>query len=122
MPDSPVVRFHYLKSNAYRVIHVDGILGGPTPTGLLHFSFYTERLPIPTLVEHATTDVGGGRVKLGDEIRREGKEGIVRDVEVGVIMTVDMAIKLRAWLDDKISKLEVPRAASTDETVTPDAG
>jgi hypothetical protein len=117
MPDSPVVRFHYLKSNAYRVIHVDGIVGGQTPTGLLHFSFYTERLPIPTLVEHAATDLGGGQMRLGKEIRREGKDGIVRDVEVGVIMTVDMAMKLRGWLDDKISKLtEVHEAGASIDT------
>ncbi len=118
MPDSPVVRFHYLKSSAYRVIHADGIVGGQTPSGFLQFSFYTERLPIPTMIEHAVTDLGGELKRLGEETRREGKDGVVRDIEVGVIMTFDMATKLRAWLDVQISKA----AASTDKTVTPDAG
>jgi hypothetical protein len=118
MPDSPVVRFHYLKSSAYRVIHADGIIGGQTPSGFLQFSFYTERLPIPTMIEHAVTDLGGDIKRLGQETRREGKQGIVRDVEVGVIMTVDMAKQLRGWLDDKISKFTAADevGASTDKT------
>src|SRR5689334_2670906 len=114
MPDSPVVRFHYLKSSAYRVIHADGVIGGPTPNGFLQFSFYTERLPIPAMTEHAAIDAGGGRTKLGEEVRREGKIGVVRDVEVGVIMTVDMATKLRAWLDVQIPKAAAA-VASTDD-------
>lgn len=123
MPDSPVVRFHYLKSSAYRVIHVDGIIGGLTPTNLIHFSFYTERPPIPTMVEFKAIDIGGGLMKLGAESGREGKQGVARDVEVGAVMTVDVAKKLRSWLDDKISKAEKDQDEPVaDEAAAPNVG
>jgi hypothetical protein len=102
----PMVRFHYIKSNAYRVVHADGIIGGPTPSGLIHASFFSERLPIPTVVDQAVTDIGGGRGVLGNEIAREGKNGLVREVEVGVAMTLDMAKRLHTWLGKNIEQLE----------------
>lgn len=119
MADTPVVRFHYIKSNAYRVVHADGVVGGPTPSGLVHVSFFSERLPIPTVVDHAVSDIGGGRGTLGNEIAREGKKGVVREVEVGVVMTLDTAKLLRAWLDDNITRLETA-LRSGDDTGGPD--
>jgi hypothetical protein len=109
-----VVRFHYIKSNAYRVVHADGVIGGPTPSGLVSFSFFSERFPIPTVVDHAVSDLGGGRMVLGSEIAKEGKEGVVREVEVGVMMTIDMAKKLHAWLGDNIRRAET--ATRVDDT------
>ncbi|HET7501633.1 MAG TPA: hypothetical protein VFK02_11535 [Kofleriaceae bacterium] len=120
MADAPVVRFHYIKSSAFRVVHADGVVGGPTPSGLIHLSFFSERLPIPTIVDHAASDAGGGRLMLGEEIAKEGKEGVVREVEVGVVMTIDMAKKLHMWLGDNIQRIET--AVRGDDTGGPDAG
>ena len=83
MADAPPVRFHYIKSNTYRVVHVDGVYGGPTPGKLLYVSFYNERFPIPNVIEHAATDIGGDTVALGEETRREGKDGVVREIDFG---------------------------------------
>ena len=41
------VAFDFIKSEYFRVIHADGALGGPTPQGLVHMAFYSERPPIP---------------------------------------------------------------------------
>lgn len=120
MADALAVRFHYIKSNAYRVVHADGIFGGPTPNGHIYVSFFSERGPIPTVVEHAATDLGGGRALLGDQIRTEGKEGIIREIEVGAMMTLDMAKKLHAWLGETIKKMELP--GQGDDTGGTDAG
>lgn len=102
----PVLRFHYIKSSAYRVVHADGVIGGPTPNGHLHASFFSERLPIPTVIDQAVRDAGGGRGVLGEETFREGKNGVVREVEVGVAMTLDMAKRLHGWLGRHIEQLE----------------
>lgn len=119
MADAPVIRFHYIKSSAYRVVHADGVVGGATPSGLFHVSFFSERLPIPTSVDHAAVDLGGGRMRLGEEIATEGKKGVVREVEVGVTMTIDMAKVLRDWLDDSIRRFETARRGEGKEE--PDA-
>ena len=41
------LEFHYIKSNQFRVIHVDGGIGSITPKGFIHFALYSERLAIP---------------------------------------------------------------------------
>jgi hypothetical protein len=120
MADTSVVRFHYMKSNAFRVIHADGVLGGPTPSGLIHLSFFSERFPIPTVIEHAITDAGGGRRELGKEIAKEGKDGVVREVEVGVMMSLEMAKQLRSWLSNHIQQIET--ALGDDGAKETDAG
>ena len=39
------VRFHYLKSQLWRVVHVDGAIGGITPRGMIHAALYSEEEP-----------------------------------------------------------------------------
>ena len=106
MGDDIRMRFFYLKSNAFRVVHVDGVIGGPTPSGLLHASLFSERAPLPTMVEHAVDDLGGGKLRLGAEVSKESKDGFVREVEVGLMMSLDKAKQLRDRLDRNIEKVE----------------
>ena len=47
------IRYHYIKSNSFRIVHADGVYGGSTPKGYLHLDFFSERFPIPQLVEHS---------------------------------------------------------------------
>lgn len=114
MADAPKVRVHYIKSTAFRVVHADGVIGGPTPSGLVHVSFFSERQPIPTLVEYEISNVSEGRGILGNVITSEGKKGVVREVEVGVLMTVDIAKQLHAWLGQNIEKLETALRGGDD--------
>lgn len=103
-PESAVVdqriTYHYLKSNYFRVIHCDGAHGGITPTGHIQFNLYNERPAIPTKTVHSVTPDG----TLGQELRdlRESKDGVVREMEVGVIMTVDAVRALHGWLETKL--------------------
>jgi hypothetical protein len=41
------ISFDYLKSQFFRVLHADGAIGGITPSGCIHCSFYSERQAIP---------------------------------------------------------------------------
>ena len=68
-PESPSdrVRFDYIKSAAFRVIHADGVVGGVTPRLDVHMDFWSERFPIPQQVVHAVNSDG----TLGDEIKAE---------------------------------------------------
>ncbi len=95
------IRFNYLKSSHYRDIHVDGALGGLTPQGLIHMAVFSERFPIPQLTTQSL--IGGA---LGQEIKEErvSREGIIREVEAGFYMSLDIAASLAAWLTQKIEE------------------
>ena len=94
--------FHYVKSNNFRVVFSDGVWGGTTPRGYITMSFFSERAPIPKKLIHKITPDG----KLGEESTQESLHGIIREVDVEVLMDLDMAKSFRQWLDEKILFLE----------------
>lgn len=81
------LRFHFVKSSQFRVVHADGAWGGITPQGLISLAAYSERFPIPTTVDHKVDPDG----KLGAEVRRTGRDGVLREVEVDLLMSVEVA-------------------------------
>lgn len=92
------ISFHYLKSSSFRTIHVDGAHGGVTPRGdAIHLSLFSERFPIPVQV---TNELEHGQV--GNELSRVSREGIVREVEVSAIMSIETAEKVANWLLNKV--------------------
>jgi hypothetical protein len=99
------VHFNYLKSPFFRVIHVDGGIGGPTPGGrAIHLALFSERPAIPTQVVNEIAEDG----TLGSEIpgATQGKGGIVRELEVDAIMDLTTARILYRWLGEAIGKVE----------------
>ena len=78
-PPGPVP-FNYIKSNGFRVIHVDGAIGSITPRGLIHAALYSERMPIPQVVVHPVGPDGS----LLPPVQQEGRAGVVREVEVEI--------------------------------------
>lgn len=95
------ISFHYIKAPFYRTVHADGVFGGVTPTGLIEAAIYSERFPIPTYVKH---ELHG--IKLGRETQRLSRDGIVRELECGLVLSLESAELLRAWLDEKIALLK----------------
>ena len=99
------IDFHYIKSNNFHVVHADGVWGGPTPRGYVSMSFYSERNPIPRRITFELTPEGD-LGKLGKEVGRDTREGIVREVGVEVLLDLDLAINLAKWLAEKIKALQ----------------
>ena len=104
LPVGEKVKFHYEKSSFFRVIHVDGAVGGLTPTLDVFLSIYNQRAPIPKFTVQKVSEGG----QLGDEVieERVQKEGIFREVEVGLVMNLNVAKALNQWLVDKIELAE----------------
>lgn len=100
--ESSKLEFHYIKNNGFCTILGSGVFGGITPQGQLNINFFTERAAIPTKIVYAATQIGD-KLKL-DEIERDGKDGIIREVQCGVLMDINVAISFRAWLDEKINQ------------------
>lgn len=102
--DDPTIRsidFHFIKSNYFRVVHCDGVWGGATPLGQLVLNVYSERQPIPVKV---TTDITRDGTKVKEV--REVKDGIVREVEVELVLNLETAKSLTAWLERHTKNLE----------------
>ena len=63
--------------------------------------FFSERPPIPTMVQHALKD---GK-ELGDETDRASKTGFVREMEVEIVMSKTAAVGFLKWLEVQVNEL-----------------
>lgn len=99
------IKFHLIKSNLFRVVHADGAWGGLTPRGLLEVNFYSERTPIPREI---TLAINAEPPHIGGELMEERvtRDGILREVEVGVMMDLAAATSFRDWLDKHVKEME----------------
>jgi hypothetical protein len=95
------VKVHYIKSNLFRVVHSEGAFGGITPNREIFISLFNERGAIPKVIEFAVTPEG----ELGQELSRDGKEGVVREMEVGILMSADAAKDLADFLLQQVKLL-----------------
>ncbi len=104
MSDTQKLKVNYIKSNSFRVIHVDGVLGGLTPTGDIFISVYSQRGPIPLVTVQEILESG----ELGPEITSErvSKQGLVREIEAGLAVDLQVAEQIRDWLSSRIDDLK----------------
>ena len=93
------IRLNYVKTSNYRTYHVDGIYGGLTPQGKLYIEPFVERQVTPQSVIHEIENF-----KFGKSLDSEGKEGIIREIECGLILDINIAVVMRGWLDDRINE------------------
>jgi len=102
MPEK--LSFDYIKGTSFRVIHVDGVHGGPTPRGDgVQIAFFSERTPIPQHEEYDLTEKGA----LGKRTEMKKRDAnVIREVEVEAILSLETAKKMEAWLHEKIKQIE----------------
>ncbi len=114
----PVIHFHMLKSNFFRVIHADGIFGGMSPRGGIQIAFFSERQPIPQQMCHTINPDTG---RLGDELedQRISRDGIVREIEANVIMELTTAKSFLSWLQATVNDAEEIIERRKSETLPP---
>lgn len=105
------VTFHYIKGPDFRTIHIDGAIGGITPSGFLHIAMYCERSAIPTEMTHQVMPDGS----LGPIVSREGKVGVARQMEIDIIVNESTAKSLKVWLDQKLEEFERRRSTMSEE-------
>ena len=98
------VNFYYEKSNFFRVIHTDGVHGGISPQLNIHMAVFSERRPIPQQITHVIDDHG----MLGSEdlSLRVEKDGMFREVEADIVLSVELAKTVVGWLNDRIKEAE----------------
>ena len=100
---SGTVTFDYIKSNYFRVVHVDGVFGAPSARGnMIEMSVWSERRAIPDQVTHKLDSAG----KIGEEIERKSPGTMIRELEAGLIFEVQLAKAIVGWLQDQIRQIE----------------
>jgi hypothetical protein len=103
------IKIYYRKANFFRVVHVDGAIGGITPTRNIFVSLYNQRTPLPRMIEQRFSPEDG---TLGEEIGRGGKSGLFREMEVGIVLTAPVARELAKFLLEQAKVLEQSTASS----------
>jgi hypothetical protein len=101
------VSFKYIFSPDYNPVYANGAYGGPTSQGEIAVNFFVERQPVP--IEDTWSISPDG--KLLEQVAREpkGEEGtalIIRFVTGGVIMNLEVAKRVYAFLGRHIAQLE----------------
>ena len=100
-----VLDFHNVKTQSYRTFYCDGVFGALTPSGKVYLDLYLERLPIPKSVKMKLTEGENGSTET-QELSRAGKEGVIREMECGLIFDIPTALKIRDFLDQKIKEFQ----------------
>jgi hypothetical protein len=108
------IRLHYIKSVLFRVIHTDGVIGGLTPSLDIHMDCWSQRAAIPRETVHEVQEDG----TLGKEIRaqRVAREGLIREVEAGLVFNAEVAKELIKWLQDKVDKIAEIRKEKDEQS------
>jgi hypothetical protein len=108
--DAAKLQFHYIKSPAYREIACHGALGGPTPQRVIWMSLFSERFPIPRVVEYTVDGKAGQEVMFDEAAAKpssvESRMGVIRHVEVSAYFDIETAKRVHRWLGEQISQLE----------------
>ncbi|MGA9408421.1 MAG: hypothetical protein WBW71_14900 [Bacteroidota bacterium] len=100
-PAADFVKFHHKKSGFFRVVAADGAWGGVNQAGVVHLTFFSEHPSIPTSVTYPLKDG-----IMSSPPTAEGNEGIDREMEIDVALSIPAAMQVRATLDNFIKLAE----------------
>jgi hypothetical protein len=91
---------YYVKSNFYRVIHVDGVYGGGAPSvGNIMMTVFNHKIPLP---ERSVNDAQGREIRE----KRVTRYGLENEAEASLVMDLNTAKVLHQWLDNTIRATE----------------
>lgn len=111
--DTATIEISYQKSGSFRTIHVDGIIGGLSPRGTINISAFSERTALPTA---SKLDVVAG--VPGAETITATRSGVVRELEVNMVMDVGAALSLLGWLRNQLVTFKAQSGMAEDAWTT----
>jgi hypothetical protein len=102
------IKFNYVKSNLFRVIHTDGATVASTPNGSITINLYSQRFSIPEEVIFDLDEDGAlvGEGVVPDRGEEHIETSIIREIDVLTVMDIDAAQELVVQLQNIISQYE----------------
>ena len=91
------IQIAYRQSPTYRNLYVSGAYGGLTPTGEIFMGIYSQRLHFPQASSVEVDPSGNSK-----EVDFVTDQGLVRDMEVGLMMDIGTAKAVHDWLHAKL--------------------
>jgi len=111
--DDKKIKFYYQKANLFRVIHADGAWGGLTPDLQVFFSLFNTRPPIPQVLGF---DIQGDGMPLQErQDMTVAKDGLMREVEVGVVMSPENVQALIDFLKGRLEAAQQIKSQIADK-------
>jgi hypothetical protein len=101
-PELPTIPVYYQRGRHYRTIEAEGAQAGITPRGKVQFTLFSELRPTPEFVLHRVSPTGN----LGDVLEQVVKEGIVREVEVNVVMDLATTVQFIDLLQRTLQQIQ----------------
>lgn len=98
--------FHFIKSNFFRVVHVDGGIGGLTGRGYCHIALYNERAAIPKLMVRDIMEKGELSPERTQEVLGDPNFGVVREVEVDLMLGEQAVRDLHEWFGRRVKDFD----------------
>jgi hypothetical protein len=99
--DGDEIAFDYIKASDFRTFLADGLIGGVTASGFIHFALYTERPALPRRQVHKFDPSSG---TLGEPIPEKSisRNSVVREMACDVVMSPDVAISVAEWIVSQV--------------------
>ena len=95
---------HFIKGSSFRVVHASGAWFGGDPQQNLHLTFFNDRTPIPQITVLNLDERG---MVLGEDLsQRESKQGVIREMEVDVVFSIQSAVDFYRALGDNLKALK----------------
>jgi len=99
------IKFKYIFEDDYSPIYSNGAFGGITPNHEIVVNFFFERQGLPYSQTHIIKEKG----MIGEIVEINPDQGIpylIRQVQNGIILSLDGAKKIHTWIGEKIQELE----------------
>lgn len=99
------IKVKYKYADNYNPQYVNGAHGGINVQGEIVANFYFERVPMPNSYTHEITKEGG----LGSILATEPEDltkSVLRYVQSGVVMNLEVARQIHKWLGAQIALRE----------------
>ncbi|HLF94908.1 MAG TPA: hypothetical protein VJB14_15685 [Planctomycetota bacterium] len=100
---SDSIHFDFVKSNLFRVIHADGVWISPYGENI-NVTFFNERIPIPRQTTQELKN--DGTLGPEDVAKRLGRDALIREMEVNVVMSLQTAKAVQAFLKSAVDLME----------------
>lgn len=92
------IDFFFEFDKDFKIIGSNGAWGGMTPQGDFRIDFFVESVAVPQRVRYKVNANGA----LGQEFEREPEKRLVRQMQVGVLLSVDTAERVANFILERI--------------------